>query len=225
MTIKMTRITRSLPTILLTGFDPFGGATINPAWEAVRTFDGRRIAGHRIVARQLPTEFAGSLRVLKQAMRELSPVIVLGVGQAGGRSQLSIERVAINVQDARIPDNAGQQPVDEPVIADAPAAYFSTLPIKAMLAALHADGLPAEISQTAGTYVCNHIAYAMLHLASKKRGVRAGFMHIPYMPEQAAAIPGAASMALDDVIRGLQLAVATAIATEVDRKLQAGALS
>lgn len=214
-----------LPAILLTGFDPFGGETINPSWEAVRTFDGRRIGGHRIVARQLPTEFAASLRVLKKAMRDVAPVIVLGVGQAGGRSQLSIERVAINVNDARIPDNAGDQPVDEPVFADGPAAYFSTLPIKTLLTALRAKRLPAEISQTAGTYVCNHIAYAMLHLASKKRGVRAGFIHIPYLPEQAAAIPGAASMAITDVIQALDIALRTAIAATVDRKLAAGALS
>ena len=215
---------QDLPRILLTGFDPFGGESINPSWEAVRRLDGKRIGGHRVVARQLPTEFAGSLRVLKAAVREIAPVILLGVGQAGGRTQLSIERVAINVQDARIADNAGAQPVDEPVIADGPAAYFSTLPIKAMLAALHAKGLPAEISQTAGTYVCNHIAYAMLHLAAKRRGMRAGFIHIPYLPEQAARLRGAASMAQADVLQGLEIALRTAIVTSVDRKLSAGAM-
>jgi pyroglutamyl-peptidase len=215
---------QDLPRILLTGFDPFGGESINPSWEAVRRLDGKRIGGHRIVARQLPTEFAGSLDLLKAAVREIAPVILLGVGQAGGRTQLSIERVAINVQDARIADNAGAQPVDEPVVADGPAAYFSTLPIKAMLAALHAKGLPAEISQTAGTYVCNHIAYAMLHLASKKRGVRAGFIHIPYLPAQAAHLRGAASMAQADVVRGLDIAIRTALATNVDRRISAGAI-
>ena len=215
---------QDLPRILLTGFDPFGGESINPSWEAVRRLDGKRIGGHRVVARQLPTEFAGSLDLFQAAVREIAPVILLGVGQAGGRTQLSIERVAINVQDARIADNAGAQPVDEPVIADGPAAYFSTLPIKAMLAALHAKGLPAEISQTAGTYVCNHIAYAMLHLAAKRRGMRAGFIHIPYLPEQAAHLRGAASMAQADVVRGLEIALRTAIATNVDRKLSAGSI-
>ncbi|OOG42101.1 pyroglutamyl-peptidase I [Rhodanobacter sp. C05] len=214
----------TVPRILLTGFDPFGGESINPSWEAVRTLHGKRIGGHRVVALQLPTEFASSLRMLKAAVRELTPVILLGVGQAGGRSQLSIERVAINLQDARIPDNAGAQPVDEPVIAGAPAAYFSTLPIKAMLAAMHAQGLPAEISNSAGTYVCNQIAYAMLYLAAKRRGVRAGFIHIPYSPTQAAPRHGAASMALTDVVRGLEIALRTAITTPVDRKLGAGAL-
>lgn len=215
----------SLPQILLTGFDPFAGETINPSWEAVRALHGRRIGGHRIVALQLPTEFAGSLRALKAAMRELAPAILLGVGQAGGRAQLSLERIAINLQDARIPDNAGAQPVDEPVIAGGPAAYFSTLPIKAMLAALHAHGVPAEISQSAGTYVCNHTAYAMLHLAAKRRGVRAGFIHIPYLPAQAARLHGVASMAHTDVVRGLEIALRTAIATPVDRKLAAGAIA
>jgi pyroglutamyl-peptidase len=214
----------SLPRILLTGFDPFGGETINPSWEAVRSLHGRRIGGHLIVARQLPTAFAGSLRELKAAVREVTPTILLGVGQAGGRQQLSIERIAINVQDARIPDNVGAQPVDEAVIADGPAAYFSTLPIKAMLAALHAQGLPAEISQSAGTYVCNHIAYAMLHLAAKRRGVRAGFIHIPYLPMQAARLRGAASMAQADVVRALEIALRTATATTVDRKLAAGTI-
>ncbi|HVC15791.1 MAG TPA: pyroglutamyl-peptidase I [Rhodanobacter sp.] len=214
----------SLPRILLTGFDPFGGEVINPSWETVRALHGRRIGGHRVVAQLLPTEFAGSLRALKAALRETAPTIVLGVGQAGGRRQLSIERVAINVQDARIPDNAGARPVDEPVIAGGPAAYFSTLPIKAMLAALHAHGLPAEISQSAGTYVCNHIAYAMLHLASKRRGMRAGFIHIPYLPAQAAHLRGAASMAQADVELALEIALRAAIGTRVDRKLAAGSI-
>jgi pyroglutamyl-peptidase len=214
----------SLPRILLTGFDPFGGESINPSWEAARALHGRRIGGHRVIALQLPTAFADSLRMLRASVRELAPVILLGVGQAGGRHQLSIERVAINLQDARIPDNAGMQPADEPVIAGGPAGYFSTLPIKAMLAALHAHGLPAEISNSAGTYVCNHIAYAMLHLAAKRRGVRAGFIHIPYLPAQAARRHGAASMAEADMVLGLEIALRTAIATPVDRRLGAGTL-
>lgn len=215
---------QKLPRVLLTGFDPFGGETINPSWEVVRALHGKRIAGHLVVARQLPTEFAASLQLLQQAMRELQPRLVLGVGQAGGRRQLSIERVAINVNDARIADNAGAKPVDETVIAGGPAAYFSTLPIKAMLAALRADGLPAAISQSAGTYVCNHIAYAMLHLASKHRGVRAGFMHIPYLPQQAAALGDVASMAQADMERGIRLALRVALTTGTDLKLAAGSI-
>ncbi|MEO8748229.1 MAG: pyroglutamyl-peptidase I [Rhodanobacter sp.] len=216
-------MSRNVPRILLTGFDAFGGETINPSWEVVHALHGQRIGGHLIVARQLPTQFAGSLRALKAALREVAPTIVLGVGQAGGRQQLSLERVAINLQDARIPDNAGAQPVDEPVVTGAPAAYFSTLPIKAMLEALHAGGVPAAISQSAGTYVCNHIAYAMLHLTANRRGVRAGFMHIPYFPVQAAGADGVASMAQAEVVRGLRIALRTAVATLVDGKIAAGA--
>jgi pyroglutamyl-peptidase len=213
-----------LPRILLTGFDPFGGENINPSWEAVRALHGRRIGGHRVVARLLPTEFAASLRMLKAAVRETAPAILLGVGQAGGRERLSIERVAINLQDARIPDNTGAQPIDLPVIAGAPAAYFSTLPVKAMLAALREHGLPASLSHTAGTYVCNHVAYAMLHLATTRRGVRAGFMHIPYLPEQAARLRGAPSMALGDMVRGLEIALRVATAVRDDLGISGGTL-
>ena len=213
-----------LPRILLTGFDPFGGETINPSWEAVRSLHGRRVGGHLVVAHQLPTEFAASLRQLRAAMRELKPAIVLGVGQAGGRTQLSLERVAINLQEARMPDNAGAQPSDEPVIAGAPAAYFSTLPLKVMLAALHDAGIPAEISYSAGTYVCNQIAYAMLHLAAAQRGTRAGFIHLPYLPQQAARVPGAASMALEDMVRGLTTALRVATTTRTDIRAVAGTL-
>ena len=215
---------KTLPRILLTGFDPFGGESINPSWEAVRALHGRRVGGHQIVARQLPTEFADSLRVLKAAMRELKPAIMLGVGQAGGRAQLSLERVAINLQDARIPDNTGAQPIDEPVIIGAPAAYFSTLPLKTMLAALQDAGLPAALSHSAGTYVCNHIAYAMLHFAAKTRSVRAGFIHIPYLPVQAAQRRDAASMAQADVQRALLIALRVAATTQRDRKLVGGSI-
>ena len=213
-----------LPRILLTGFDPFGGESINPSWEAARALHGRRIGGHRVVARLLPTEFAASLRMLKAAVRETAPAILLGVGQAGGRDRLSIERVAINLQDARIPDNTGAQPIDLPVIAGAPAAYFSTLPVKAMLAALREHGLPASLSHTAGTYVCNHVAYAMLHLAATRRGVRAGFMHIPYLPKQAARLRGAPSMALGDMVRGLEIALRVAAAVRDDLGISGGTL-
>lgn len=213
------------PRILLTGFDPFGGETVNPSWEAVSALHGRRVAGHRIVARQLPTEFAASLKALRRSLREERPAIVLGVGQAGGRSRLSLERVAINVNDARIPDNAGAQPVDEPVVAGGPAAYFSTLPIKAMLAALREEGLPAEISNTAGTYVCNHIAYAMAHYTARQRGVRTGFVHIPFLPNQAVTHAHAPSMSLEDVRRGLLVALRTAARVRTDARLAAGAIS
>lgn len=212
------------PRILLTGFTPFGDETINPSWEAVRQLHDRDIAGHCVVARLLPTVFEASQRELEQAVHEIQPTILLGVGQAGGRSRLSIERVAINVQDARLPDNEGAQPIDEPVMVDGPAAYFSTLPIKAMLGALQDQGLPAEISNTAGTYVCNHVSYLMLHLAARKPGLRAGFIHIPYLPTQAARLPNMPSMAAEDVVRGLAVALEAAATHLVDDRLGAGTL-
>ena len=214
----------SKPRILLTGFTPFGDETINPSWEAVRVLHDREIAGHRVVARLLPTVFAASRRELEAAVRDIRPTILLGVGQAGGRSRLSIERVAINVQDARLPDNEGAQPIDEPVMPGGPSAYFSTLPIKAMLAALQSAGLPAEVSNTAGTYVCNHVAYLMLHLATRTPGARAGFIHIPYLPAQAARLSGAPSMAAEDVVRGLAVALEAAATHATDEKLGAGTL-
>jgi len=212
------------PRILLTGFTPFGDETINPSWEAVRELDGQLIGGHRVAARLLPTVFADSQRELARAVDEIEPVILLGVGQAGGRSRISLERVAINVQDARIADNAGGQPIDEPVVNGGPAAYFSTLPIKAMLKALLDAGLPAEVSNTAGTFVCNHVAYLMLHLAEKHAGLRAGFIHIPYLPSQAARFPNTPSMSQEDVVRALSIALRVATTQQADVRLGAGAL-
>lgn len=211
------------PTVLLTGFAPFGGETTNPSWEAVVALDGRRIRGHRVIARQLPVTFGESLKALRAALRETSPSLVICVGQAGGRAQLSLERVAINVDDARIPDNAGYQPIDTPIAENGPAAYFSTLPIKALLAGLRDAGYPVEVSQTAGTYVCNHVFYGLMHALRNKRAVRGGFIHIPYSPVQAAAHPGAASLSTEVVTEALRLAILVALTTTVDSKLAAGA--
>ena len=165
--------------ILLTGFDPFAGESTNPSWDAVRAMDGERIHGHRVVAHRLPVEFDASRSMLDDLIARIDPVLVLCVGQAGGRAQLSLERVAINIADARIPDNAGACPIDAALVDGAPAAYFSNLPIKAILAELRAGGIPAEISQTAGTYVCNAVFYGLMHGLQARAGVRGGFVHIP----------------------------------------------
>lgn len=210
-------------TVLLTGFQPFGGEQVNPSWQAVSTLQGARIAGHRVVARELPVAFGTSLKALRAALKETQPSLVICVGQAGGRAQLSLERVAINVDDARIPDNAGAQPVDLPVVDGGPAAYFSTLPIKAMREALRAAGFPAEVSQTAGTYVCNHVFYGLMHAVRARRALRAGFIHIPYSPAQAAVHPGAPSLAVDTVAEALRLAVQVAVKTPHDARVAAGA--
>ncbi|KRB08994.1 pyroglutamyl-peptidase I [Lysobacter sp. Root690] len=213
-------------TVLLTGFAPFGGESDNPSWEAVRMLDGEVVADHRIATRCLSVTFDQSLRELDDAISALRPKLVLCVGQAGGRAQLSIERIAINVDDARIPDNLGAQPIDRAIAADGPAAYFSDLPIKAMLAAVRATGIPAEISQTAGTYVCNHVFYGLMHRLRERNdtvGVRGGFVHIPYSPAQAARHPGVASLAIETVAQGLRVALEAALTTHTDRRIAAGA--
>lgn len=219
----MAKPTPTVPTVLLTGFEPFGGERSNPSWEAVRNLQGLEIAGHRVETLCLPVEFQTSIRALQRGIRQHKPALVLCVGQAGGRAQLSLERVAINLDDARIADNAGQQPIDAPIAADGPAAYFTTLPIKAMLVALRSAGIPVEISQTAGTYVCNHVFYGAMHALNTTRGARAGFIHIPFSPKQAAHHPGAPSLAASVVKKGLRIAVETALTTTHDTAIAAGA--
>jgi len=216
-------MSESLPRVLLTGFDPFGGEALNPSWEAVRRLDGEVVHGHRVVAEQLPTRFGDSLRRLRTVLTRIKPALVICVGQAGGRSRVSLERVALNVDDARIADNAGKQPIDRPVVRGAPAAYFTSLPIKAQLAALQTAGLPAEISQTAGTFVCNHVFYGLMHALRDTPQIRGGFVHIPFLPEQAVTHPGAPSLALDTIIASLRLIVGTALATRRDRRVAGGA--
>jgi len=208
------------PAVLLTGFAPFAGEAINPSWQAARALDGETIEGHRVVARELPTEFEGSSRELRKMLRETKPRVAVAVGLAGGRQGISLERVAINVIDARVPDNAGAQPVDVPVVVRGPAAYFSTLPIKAALAALQGEGIDAHVSQTAGTYVCNAVFYALMH-AARRKSIRAGFVHVPYLTEQAAR-HDAPGMPLDQIIRALRIIVRTALTARVDARLSAG---
>ena len=192
--------------ILLTAFEPFGGAAINPAQEAVRLVP-ERIGGAEIVKCTVPVVFGASVDTVLAAVEREQPDAVLCIGQAGGRAALTPERVAINVDDASIPDNAGRQPVDAPVVAGAPAAYFATLPVKAMTARIRAAGLPAAVSNTAGTYVCNHLMYGVLHaLATRWPHVRGGFMHVPFAPEQVTERP-APSMSVADIARGIAAAV------------------
>lgn len=209
-------------TVLLTGFAPFGGETVNPSWQAVRALDDTIIEGHRVVAVELPCEFDTSLPVLWHALREYEPRVAIAVGQAGGRDGISLERIAINLIDARIPDNAGARPVDTPVLRGGGAAFFSTLPIKAALLALQQADIPAHISQTAGTYVCNQVFYALMHALRRRRNTRAGFVHVPWLPEQAAAHaePG---MSLEAVRRALEIIARTALTTARDARISGGA--
>lgn len=208
------------PKILLTGFDAFGGASFNPSWLAVKALHGRQIAGHRVVAAQLPTVFGESLHRLQALLQQHQPALVICVGQAGGRPAISLERVAINVSDAPLADNVGAQPIDTPVVAGAPAAYFTSLPIKTMLNALQRAGVNAEVSQTAGTFVCNHVFFGLMHALATQhplRHSRGGFLHVPHLPEQ-----GAPCMVLDEMVRGLRLAVRCALLADGDVALGAG---
>jgi pyroglutamyl-peptidase len=213
--------------ILVTGFDPFGEAHTNPSWLAARALHRRQIAGHRVVAAQLPTQFRESARQLAALLKMHRPALVVCLGLASGRSAISLERVGINVDDARIPDNAGAQPIDAAVLPGAPAAYFTSRPIKRMVQAIRDAGIAAEVSNTAGTFVCNHLFYALMHLLATGRGyrkVRGGFIHLPCQPEHAAAHGVPASMELDDMVRGLTVAIRAALAHEgnADMRLAAG---
>ena len=210
--------------ILLTGFEPFGGEQINPSWEVAKALGGQKIAGVNIIARMLPCVFGEALKVLQQSIDEVNPDLVLALGQAGGRSDFSIERIAINIDDARIADNAGARPIDQAVVNGAPAAYFSTLPIKTMVAGLRAAGHPASVSQTAGTFVCNHVFFGLQH-ALHGSGVRSGFMHLPLLPAQAARLAGQPSMALEQMLAGVSLALELAWPMVADRRESAGTIS
>ncbi|AZE79540.1 pyroglutamyl-peptidase I [Pseudomonas synxantha] len=195
-----------MQTVLLTGFEPFDNDLVNPSWEAARQLDGVQVVeGVQIVARCLPCAFATAGAYLAQLISELSPVMVIATGLAPGRSEMSIERVAININDARIPDNLGQQPIDTAVVVDGPAAYFSTLPIKAMVKALREAGVAAAVSQTAGTFVCNQVFYLLQHRLAGT-GVRSGFVHVPSLPP--AGQPS--------LVEGLRLAVSTAWLIQAD---------
>ncbi|WP_445496163.1 pyroglutamyl-peptidase I [Photorhabdus sp. SF281] len=210
--------------VLITGFEPFGNETINPSWEAVKQLQGRELCGARIEARQLPCVFDVSLTCLYSAIHDAQPDLVIAVGQAGGRADITVERVAININDARIPDNQGNQPINTPIVATGPAAYFATLPINAMVKGLHEAGLPASISQTAGTFVCNHVMYGLLHhLTYTNPEIRGGFIHIPYLPEQAVRYSGTPSMALETVITALEIAIDEALKNSEDIVISGGA--
>ncbi|WP_315906026.1 pyroglutamyl-peptidase I [Priestia koreensis] len=210
-----------MKTILLTGFEPFDGEEINPSLEAVKQLHQTQVAGHTVISKSLPTVFHQSISLLQTYIDELEPSVVICVGQAGGRDRISIERVAINIDDARIPDNEGQQPIDQPIVDGGPVGYWSSLPIKAIVRDLTTKGIPGHISHTAGTYVCNHLFYGLMHYITDK-DVKGGFIHIPFIPEQAVRYPGKPSMSLEMIVAGLQSAVETALTVEEDIQVVGG---
>jgi len=210
---------------LVTGFEPFGPDAVNPSREAVLRLSSR-LGDLTIETRIVPTVFGRAIAALEDAIVTTQPDIVLGVGLAGGRAELSLERVAINVDDARIPDNDGQQPIDRPIVAGGPAAYFTGLPVKRAVAALREAGLPAIVSNTAGTFVCNHVFYGLMHLAATRQlALRGGFLHVPYLPSQAARFSGVPSIALDQIVRGIEIILRVAAARTDDIATAEGAIS
>lgn len=209
--------------LLLTAFDPFGGSSVNPALEAVKLV-ADRIGDMEIIKMVVPTVFGKSVDVVSTKMAEIKPDAVLCIGQAGGRYDLTPERVAINLDDARIPDNEGNQPIDKVIFADGAPAYFSNLPIKAMVAGIREAGLPASVSNTAGTFVCNHLMYGVLyHIARSYPDVRGGFMHVPFVPSQTINLATPApSMCREDIARGIEAAIAAIAENETDIKAAEG---
>ncbi len=208
-------------TVLLTGFEPFAGDTTNASGDAVEVVAREWDGPERLVAAILPVEFRRARDTLVKLLVEYTPEIVIATGLAGGRPAVTPERIAINLMDARIPDNAGFQPTDEQSAAGAPAAYFSTLPVKAIAAAIAAEGIPASLSHSAGTFVCNHTMFAALDLVDPETQ-RAGFIHVPYASEHAPA--GEPSLPLADIARALRIAVRTALDTEVDDAYVSGTI-
>lgn len=208
--------------ILLTAFEPFGGESVNPAQEAVAMVSGS-VAGAEIIKLSVPVVFGKSIDTVAAALEKERPDAVLCIGQAGGRFGLTPERVAINLDDARIPDNEGNQPIDQPIFADGAPAYFSTLPVKAMVEAIHAAGLPASLSNTAGTYVCNHLMYGVLyHISRRFPSTCGGFMHVPYLHEQALHHPGSPSLSRQDIAQGIEAALRAIVESETDRRSALG---
>jgi len=209
--------------VLVTGFDPFGGEKVNPALEAVKKLPDT-IAGAEIIKIELPTVFNRSIQVLGASIDEIKPDIVLSVGQAGGRFDITVEKVAINLQDASIPDNDKEQPIDEKVFEDGETAYFATIPVKKIVENINKKGIPASVSYSAGTYVCNNIMYADLYFANKKYpNMKAGFIHVPFITEQAVGKKNTASMSVENIVTALEEAIKTIVENDEDIKEIGGA--
>ena len=210
--------------LLLTAFSPFGGEKINPSLEAVKLVKDK-ILETDIIKLEVPTVFGKSIKIVADAIEKEKPDYVLCIGQAGGRYGITPERVAINIDDARILDNEGNQPIDRPIFADGEPAYFSGLPVKAMVEEIRKEGLPASLSNSAGTYVCNHLMYGVLYTLSKKyKGVKGGFIHVPFIPEQTVDKPDKPSMSLPDIVRGLEAAIRAVSRNKEDVKRAEGSV-
>jgi pyroglutamyl-peptidase len=209
---------------LVTGFDAFAGESLNPSWQICEQI-ARDLGGVRVETCRVPCEFVRAIEVVAEAIEQHRPSLVICLGQAGGRAALSVERVAINVSDARIADNAGNRPIDEPIAPSGPHAYFATLPIKAMVEAMRAAGVPASISNSAGTFVCNHVMYGVLHhIGARASATRAGFIHVPYSEEQVIDKPTVPAMSLATMVKGIEAAIVAADRHAVDLKIEGGTI-
>ena len=208
--------------VLITGFDAFGGEPVNPAEEAVKMVSNE-IAGAEVVKVIIPTVQNKSVQAIEKAIEEHNPDIVISVGQAGGRYDITPERVAINMDDYRIKDNEGNQPIDAVIQPDGEAAYFSNLPVKAMVKHLNDHNIPATLSNTAGTFVCNHVMYGILYMIDKKYpNIKGGFIHIPYMTSQVMDKKNTPFMSLNDIVKGLELAIEACVIYDKDIKAIGG---
>ncbi|MFM1943136.1 MAG: hypothetical protein RI897_2118 [Verrucomicrobiota bacterium] len=212
-----------MKTVLLTAFEPFGGHASNPSELVANHLNNHTIEGHRIVGSTLACEFGKSLHQLKSLLHQFQPSLVICLGLAENRADITPERIAINEEDARIPDNAGYQPISHPVVPDGPAGYWSTLPIKAIVAALRSRQLPASISYSAGTFVCNHVFYGLMHeLTTHSSKARAGFIHIPPLRSEPHHLNG---LTLDQLTTGISLAIETSIRNHQDLRTTEGTIS
>lgn len=208
--------------VLITGFDPFGGESINPALEAVKALPDT-ICGAEIIKLEIPTVFRKSLEKIEENIIKHNPDIVISVGQAGGRFGVTPERVAINIDDARIEDNEKNQPLDITIFEDGENAYFTNLPIKAMVKEMTDNGIPASVSNTAGTFVCNHVMYGIMYMIDKKYpNIKGGFIHVPYIPAQVTTKPNMPSMSATDITKGLELCIKAALENNEDVKTVGG---
>ncbi|MBN1067754.1 pyroglutamyl-peptidase I [Clostridium botulinum] len=208
--------------VLITGFDPFGGESINPALEAIKKLPNI-ISNAEIIKLEIPTVFKKSLDKIEENILAHKPDILISIGQAGGRFGITPERVAINIDDARIEDNEKNQPIDLKVFEDGENAYFTTLPIKAMVKKMQEAGIPSSVSNSAGTFVCNHVMYGVLYMINKKYpNIKGGFIHVPYIPSQVVNKPNMPSMSIEDISKGLELSVKAAVENNTDIKTAQG---
>lgn len=208
--------------ILVTGFDPFGGEKVNPAFEVIKKLNNN-IGGAEVVKLEAPTVFGKSIDVVTKAIDEIKPDFVLNIGQAGGRFAVTVERVGINEDDARIPDNENNQPIDIPIDTKGQNAYFATIPIKAIVQAIKEKQIPAEVSNTAGTFVCNHLMYGVLnYIAKNKLDIKAGFIHIPFLTEQVVDKTNVPCMSLDSMVKAIETAIEVIVSKREDLNVTGG---